>query len=60
MQKCHIIHNDLLYNIAYTRSSNQCQLSLVTWLPVGIFKVQQVSVFSDTVSTQHQYNLAMC
>ena len=33
---------------------------LSTRLPVGIFNVQQVSVFSDTVSTQYQYSLVMC
>lgn len=60
MKWYNIKYNDWNYITVYTRSSNHCQLSLSTRLPVGIFKVQQVSVCSDTVSTQYQYSLAMC
>lgn len=39
------------YIIVYTgtRSSNQCQLNPSTRFLVGIFKVQQMSVFSDSI-----------
>lgn len=35
-------------NPTLTVSSNQCQMCLSTMLPVRTFKVQQMSVFSDT------------
>lgn len=41
----------IYYIIVYNRSSNH-HLTVSTRWPVGIFKVQRVSVFSDTVSIQ--------
>lgn len=43
---------DLSDIIVHAWSSNQCQFSLLSGVPPMIFKVLQVSVFSDTISTQ--------